>query len=189
MSLAYVDLGTALSRGAPELGREAEDDRLVATMRDISPVPVREKQRVVMEVTQLLREVGTSPRVCNAAAILLTDLIGRDAQDDIVAVLRRPGSAKSSGSLLFALNEVGASIPLDLALRLIEGGSLEAQGEVLTLLEDGRVSPLDAETIFGAKATLASLKDHDDPKVVHAAEMALEYLDDLAPEASPRPSI
>lgn len=188
MSLANLGLVPIPSRGTPNRVRAKEDDDLVSRLRSMPPVPEGEKPNVVEDVTRLLQGDSSSPKVRNAAAILLTDLIGREAASSIVSVLRRPGIGKSSGSLLFALNEVDASIPLDLAVQLIETGSLEAQGEALTFLEHGRIIPFAADDFDQALARLEALKGSQDANIANAVGIALDYMHDLAPDASPGPA-
>ena len=160
-----------------------EDDRIVHALRNTPTLPNEDRAQSVELVTKLMLETSSN-KVRNAAAIFLTDVLGKAAAENIVRVLKRPGLAKAAGSLLFSLNDVEARLPLDLILDMIEQGSLEAQGEALTFLEDCRVDPFDAEQFAVAKARLsACLNNPASPAVAHAAEIALEYLNGLTPEA------
>ena len=58
----------------------------------------------------------------------------------IVDVLRGPEVAGSSGTLLFALNELGASLPPSLLVHLVEHGSFEGRAEALIAMEEGRIT-------------------------------------------------
>jgi hypothetical protein len=185
MSLAFLNQH-AHSPRASGIVPDMSDDQLVAALRNCSPLPDDERVEAAAAISNVLKQTRSNP-VRNAAAIALTDLIGAAATDTIVDVLERPEMASSAGSLLFALNEVEARLRLDLVVDLIERGSLEAQGEALTLLEDARLQPFTPDILAAAGDRLSAMLNRaGDTKVAHAAELAIAYLDDIAPETSQR---
>ena len=161
------------------------EDRLVYALKNPPAFDEAQKPELVDLVTRVMEGAKSSP-VRNAAALFLTDLIGQGATERIVNVIRQPGMPKSAGSLLFALNDVEASLPLDLIVDIIEHGSLEAQGEALTFLEDARIADRSTSNVEQAEARLRyAAETADSPKTRDAASIALEFLDELAPKAAP----
>ncbi len=94
----------------------------------------------------------------------------------IVDMLRRPEIARQAGTLLYALGELGASIPLGLAVDLIEAGSYEARAETILFLQDGRIDAGDEADRLNAKAKLSDLAKSRDPELAEAAAICLEIL-------------
>lgn len=160
------------------------DDDVIAALREPA-FAAGDKPHVVALASWLLAET-TSNRVRNAAAFFLADQIGAEARDHVLPLLKRPDLAQSTGSLLFALNEVGAKLPLDLLLQTMEHGSLEAQAEALTFMEEERIDPFTSEEGNVAKSRLAAMhRQTANAMLSEAAALALEYLDEYEPEAAP----
>ncbi len=88
---------------------------------------------------------------------------------------------KMSGSLLFALNNIEAILPLDLIVTIIEEGSLEAQGEALVFLESGRITETTDDAVQASRQRLQDLSARtNDKNLKIAADIALECLDDIS---------
>ncbi len=86
--------------------------------------------------------------------------------------------------MLFALNDVEACLPLDLLVEVIARGSLEAQGEALTFLEDGRVETYTDGEFERAQKRLRDLSNAAASDTTRdAARIALEYMDDAISNA------
>lgn len=186
MDLAFLIENACPQRSPPGEGRSrTREDQLVYALKNPPAIDEAQTPEFADLVTRIMRD-ASSDTVRNAAAILLTDLIGRGATGSIADLVRQPGMPKSAGSLLFALNDVDASLPVDLLIDVIERGSLEAQGEALTFLEDARVEDFTAADIEQAKIKLRNFADTSAQKTDRdVALIALEYLDDLASEAKP----
>lgn len=120
---------------------------------------------------------AASPNLRNAAALALADLDARRKIADIVSVLRRPGIGRSAGTLLFALGELGGTVPILVAARLIADGSFEARAETPTLLEDRRIDSSEGDAAAEeARRLLADLASSDDAETAEAAALALDYI-------------
>ncbi len=160
-----------------------DESRMVALLRDVlahaSPPSVAEVLRVL--------ETTPSFRLRNAAALALADLGATSAGERIGALLGRPDVAPQSGTLLFALDELGARLPSESLLNLLRHGSYEGRGEALGLLDAGRVAWADPSERRRALDDLAALAAGDDAEAAEAARAALAILAESAgvPERTP----
>ena len=118
-----------------------------------------------------------SRKVRDAAAIALVDMNARNACDSVIAVLRRPEIGREAGTLLYALDELDASIPLDVAVSLIEHGSYEARAETILLMQEGRIGSFDAAARLAASSKLVDLQTAPDEELAEAATLALDAID------------
>lgn len=184
MNLAFL-----IENAPPQFGTDRDDlglegeERLVYALKNPPPVGDAQKPELVELITRILGDTR-SDRIRNAAAICLTDLIGRDAAKSIADVVRQPDMPRAAGSLLFALNDVEACLPLDLLVEVIARGSLEAQGEALTFLEDGRVETYTDGEFERAQKRLRDLSNAAASDTTRdAARIALEYMDDAISNA------
>lgn len=131
----------------------------------------------------------TSNRVRNAAAVALADLNAPEGATLIAAQVARPEVAAASGTLLYALDRLGAALPLDAFLTVIEHGSFEARAEALELLHADRV---DLTEVRDPGAVLNRLESVLVSGSGDAVDAAAESLTVLAPRLSgpsfgPRP--
>jgi hypothetical protein len=76
-----------------------------------------------------------SSRLRNAAAIAVADLNSDDAKQKLLHLLIRKDTKKSRGTLLYALDEAGASIPIDVLTQVI----MTTREEAIRFLEARRV--------------------------------------------------
>jgi hypothetical protein len=176
MSMTFVPRELSGRSEVAAAWRAGDDDQLAALLGQIdtrsSPLFGE-----LGELISILEQTG-SPRVRAAVAMALADLKASEAVTPLVAVLRRPELAKASGTLIFALGELGGSLPLDLAVSLIEAGSFEARAEVLELMGEGRITPPAPAEIASARQRLEVLAMAADPEIAEAAQMASDCLDD-----------
>lgn len=128
----------------------------------------------------------SSVKVRNAAAVAPVDMNAKAACDTIVTVLRRPDIAPEAGTLLYALDELGASLPLDVAICLIENGSYETRAETLLLLQAGRITPFETDARDAAVLRLSAYRAAQDLELSEAAGIALEAITPRT-EARPHP--
>ena len=180
MNLAFLIENAHPPRGTDRSDHSGEgEDRLVYALKNPPPVGDAQKPELVELITRILGDTR-SDRIRNAAALCLTDLIGRDAAKSIADVIRQPDMPRAAGSLLFALNEVEACLPLDLLVEVIARGSLEAQGEALTFLEDERVEDCTDGDFERARKRLRDLSNSAESDTARdAARIALEYMNDV----------
>lgn len=171
---------------SPDLGRSAGDtadtideDDIVKTLRTASDhAGAEERPGWIRTAADLLARTA-SRRNRNAAALALADLNAREAAGTLVDVLRRPEVATEAGTLLYALDELGASLPLDVAVGIIERGSYEGRAQVVLLLEERRVDrPADAELSAWRDRLGRLAAREDDEDCAEAAGIALAYLED-----------
>lgn len=127
-------------------------------------------------VSQILVST-TSAVVRDAAAIALVDLDAREEIGALLAVIHRPDVADHAGTLLFALDELGAAIPLELVVSLIERGSYEAKAEAVLLVQSGRLAlPPSADDLDVARQHLNVLATSQNADVREAAAVVLAHL-------------
>ena len=161
-----IDLSAAIAAG--------NDDAIVAMIREASDLSA--SRRPTAEDVRALLVETRSNRVRNAAAVALADLRADGAADAIVTLLRSPGAAANAGTLLFALDELGGSLPLDVLLTMIEHGSYEARSEALGFLAGDRLTTDDDGDLLDAGDRLDALAGASDPDMSRAAAEALERL-------------
>ena len=160
------DLSAAVAAG--------NDDAIVAMIREASDPGVPQRPSA-QDVRTLLVDTRSN-RVRNAAAVALADLRADGAAEDIVTLLRSPAAASSAGTLLFALDELGASLPLDVLLTIIEHGSYEARSEALSFLAEHRLAVEDDADLVDIRDRLDALASAPDPDTSRAATEARERL-------------
>ena len=120
-------------------------------------------------------ESAQSPGVRNAAALALSDLGLEGCVKNIVDVIMQPGVAASSGTLLYAIEELGGELPLSAFVHVLESGSYEARQQALDLLWSGRVAT-DDETRDGSLEKLEALGSASDQELAAAASEVLAML-------------
>jgi len=80
-----------------------------------------------------------SARVRNAAAIAVADLHSERIKGVLINLLVREDTKKSRGTLLYVLDEIGASIPIDILTHIIATSRYEAREEALGFLKSRRI--------------------------------------------------
>jgi HEAT repeat protein len=123
---------------------------------------------------QILEQTNSS-RVRNAAALALADLRKHSAKDALTNLLTRPDTKGSRGTLLYALEQLGAEAPLPVLADIIANESYEAREEALALIAHHR-SECSPEEMAGAQARLEAADASADPERSQAILRALEYL-------------
>jgi HEAT repeat protein len=113
----------------------------------------------------LLRR-APNPHIRNAAAIALADLGSTEAATYLTKLLAQEDTKGARGTLLYALEELGASIDLPLLVRvLVDDESIEVWSECIRAIEDGRVT-FDKATLpqqvkfLRDRAEVATNKEH-----------------------------
>jgi hypothetical protein len=140
--------------GGPELrvfGPAGDEGRLVAELRSLKSQRSRRAPRVAKALEIL--EKTNSARVRNAAALALADLRTDAAKDRLIDLLSRPDTTGSRGSLLYALDRLGADVPLAVLAEIIVDDAYEAREEALTFIRSNRIECSAAECAH-AKAVL-----------------------------------
>ena len=157
-----------------ESPNSVDEEQMIAWLRDVGSRP---PALTTAEIARLLDRTG-SHRLRNAAALALADLKADGAAERIGVLLRRADVAPQSGSLLFALDELGGTLSLEGLLNILRNGSFEARSEALHFLDADRVSMADPESRRVASAHLTALAAGPDPDAAAAAQDALAMLPD-----------
>jgi hypothetical protein len=100
--------------------RSGDEVRLAEELRKAKP-------DVAPTVIGIL-ERARSPRVRNAAALALADTHAANARGSLIGALRRAETRGHRGTILYALDELGANLPLSLLAGIIAGDAYEARG-------------------------------------------------------------
>lgn len=159
---------------APETALAVGDEgRLVAELRNLKSQHSPRGPRVAKALQAL--EQTRSSRVRNAAALALVDLRARSARDVLVGLLTHPDTRGSRGSLLYALDQLGADVPLPILAEIIVGDAYEAREEALTFITSDRIE-CSAEEFAHAKAALEAAIASADAERLHAIQQALKLL-------------
>lgn len=149
---------------------------MIARLRAVREEP---QSLTVAEIEELIGRTA-SHRLRNAAALALVDLKAAGAVERIGALLERPDVASQSGTLLFALDELGGLLPLQSFVTVLRYGSFEGRSEALHFLDAGRVSVPDPDARRTAIGHLAAMVAGPDPEAAEAAEEAISILVDRA---------
>jgi hypothetical protein len=159
------DLGADRSAG--------NESRLVEELRGLKGQRSPRQSRVA-KAMQILEQTHSS-RVRNAAALALADLRAHSAKYALINLLTRPDTAGSRGTLLYALEQLGADVPLAILADIIADESYEAREEALGLIVRGRIES-STEEFARTRAKLEAAHDSADDERSQAIERALEYL-------------
>ena len=125
-----------------------------------------------LDLTQLAWETQ-STRIRNAAALALLALGVPQTAELMLRLLSRKDTKGARGTLLYVLNELSASVPLELLVDLLITENYEAQEEALTLLERARFDEMDR---MSALAKLKPLKRSRDKRMSLLASEAVDLL-------------
>lgn len=160
-------------QGAAETPTEAQ---LVDALRRAPNLASAGQRPAAGTAIEALLRTSKSAKVRNAAALALVELRSPDASKAINSVLTRKDIALTGGTLLFALDELGAKVRPDAALNVLLHGSYEARAELLILLQKGLFEPFSETEGELAKHELRTLADGSDHEGSEAAEIALDLL-------------
>ncbi|HEX8663489.1 MAG TPA: hypothetical protein VF744_05620 [Beijerinckiaceae bacterium] len=173
MHIRIDPLGGALASG--------DEDRIVDELRKIKSQRTPREQRV-RSVLQILDEAA-SPRVRNAAALALADMRAASAHGKLVELLTRADTQPSRGTLLYALDELGAKLPIRALTALIAEGSYEAREEALGFLARSRFEASDDDLRL-AQRELEKVLGSRDAERADAAKAGLEILKSIGSAAA-----
>jgi len=151
----------------------ADDDHLIEELRHLKSRRSPRQARCV-RATQILEETSSS-RVRNAAALALAELRALGAKDALIALLRRPDTGGARGTLLYALAELRAEVPLPILAEIIVDESYEAREEALDFIRSGRFA-CSASEFIGARTMLEAARPAADDERSQAIRRALDYL-------------
>src|SRR5712691_8592419 len=110
------------------------------------------ERRRIIEIA----EATASPRIRNAAALAMADLRVQGADQTLIRLLERGETKNSRGTLLYALEEMGAKVPLPLIVRILIEENYEGREQALDLLGKKQVT-FTTEESNTATASLAAL--------------------------------
>jgi hypothetical protein len=136
------------------------------------------RRKHLNQILLMLRTTHSS-RVRNAAAIAVADFHSEKIKEALIDLLMRADTAKSRGTLLYVLDEIGASIPIDILTQIIATSRYEAREEALGFLRSRRIdwNPLELEQSIRKLQRIALSKNVERSA---AAERALEFAARLA---------
>ena len=158
-------LETALSVG--------DEGRVIEELRSLKSQRSSRRSRAA-KAMQILEHTSSS-RVRNAAALALVDLRVPDAKHALVNLLTRPDTKGSRGTLLYALEQLGAAVPLPILAEIIADESYEAREEALALIARDPIE-CPAGELARARATLEAARPSADDERSQAIRRALEHL-------------
>src|SRR5947207_1572622 len=118
--------------------RSEDEDRLVAELRKVRSLRSSRTARA-RQVIEILRH-SRSTKVRNAAALALADMRATYAEAEIIQLLTRADTIGSRGTLLYALDELGSLVPLQILTEIVLGDSYEARAEALNLIDKNKAS-------------------------------------------------
>jgi HEAT repeat protein len=116
-----------------------------------------------------------SAKVRNAAALALADMHAADADKALIGLLRRDDTRDSRGTLLYALEQIGARVPLDCLAHVLVHDGYEAREEALALLAEG-MTKYDKHERLAAQRKLEQSLEAADKERYPAISKALEQL-------------
>ena len=146
------------------------------------------RRQYLNEILRILSNTH-SPRVRNAAAIAVADLhaqkIKEVIKDVLIKLLVREDTKKSQGTLLYVLDEIGASIPIEVLTRVIATSRYEAREEAMGFLKSGRID-WNSGQLESATNKLRRLTYSKNSERSQAAKRALEFINRLVKSARRR---
>jgi hypothetical protein len=150
-----------------------DENRIVDVLDAIGRSHASSAERsCIMELASKTR----SPQIRNAAAIALADL-GVDGADQLlIDLIKRKESRGANGTLLYALREMNAYVPLPVLIDIItEDRTYEALEGVLDIIANN-AAKYDAEEKAEAVSRMKSLLTSTDSHASHTAKLAIKYL-------------
>jgi HEAT repeat protein len=150
-----------------------DDNRTIADLRSLKSQRSSRAPRIARAIGIL--ESATSSRVRNAAALALADLRAHDAKERLIDLLLRADTAGARGTLLFALEQLGADVPLPTLVRIIMEDAYEAREEALSFIETGRIE-YTPEDLAHCENMLEGASAAADGERLQAFRRALRYL-------------
>jgi HEAT repeat protein len=150
-----------------------DEGRLIAELRSLKSKRSPRGSRAA-KAMQILENTNSS-RVRNAAALALADLRAANAKDVLIDLLTRSNTVGSRGTLLYALDQLGANVPLPVLADVISSESYEAREEALAFIA-GNHFECSADEFARAKAKLETAAISADPERLQVIRRALENL-------------
>ena len=170
-----IDLDAAIGSG--------DENRIVDALDAIgrSRLSSAERSRI-MELARKTR----SPQIRNAAAIALADL-GVDGADQLlIDLIKRKESRGANGTLLYALREMDAYVPLPMLIDIIsEDRTYEALEGVLDVIANN-AAKYEAEEKAEALSRIKPLLTSTDAHTSHTVRLAIKYLTGESRRRPPR---
>jgi HEAT repeat protein len=150
-----------------------EDDRLIEELHNLKSQ--RSPRRVRADNAMRILEQTKSHRVRNAAALALADMRAPGAKDALIRLPKRPDTIRARGTLIYALDELGADVPLPVLADIILNETYEAREEAVGLVAQDRIACSDRELNSARKRFEAALGSADEERS-QAIRRALGYL-------------
>ena len=132
-----------------------------------------------------IAEKTDSSQVRNAAAIAMVDLHIEEADQVLIRLLRRPDTKGHRGTLLYALDELNASLPLPLVVSLLLEEKYEGREETLMIVGKRHVTGT-VQELDTALSRLKPLAESADEYTAAVGERAVSWLRPLRRRISRR---
>jgi hypothetical protein len=162
---AHIDLDAVI--------RSGDDDRIAETLDVIGRGGASSAE--IGRIIELAKHTR-SPVVRNAAAIALADLNADGADAVLIDLIKRRETRGANGTLLYALREMNAYVPLPVLIDLItEDRTYEALEGALDIIADNAERYTEEEKVE-ALARLQPLLASTSAHTAHSARLAIKYL-------------
>lgn len=156
-----------------EAGKSGNDGRLVEELRKLRLAqPIR--WELGDYVLQILGDTRSN-RVRNAAAIAAADTNVPGARETLLGLLRRQDTIGSRGTLLYALEMLKATIPLEILVGIISDDNYESRESAGVFIRTGKYDSGNF-TIAAARQYLKVALAGADQERTHSIKSALHYL-------------
>lgn len=148
-----------------------DEGRVIEALRSVKRAQMSDE--AISRIKSLLTKTR-SPRVRNAAALALADSRIAGTDKLLIELLKRPSTKGARGTLLYALEELKAKVPLAVLTKIIADDTYEAREEALDLLSTQGKFP--HRQIEKALAVLQPMTRSQKTERANAAKAAIELL-------------
>lgn len=162
-------------RDATRLG---DPDAIIGVLERVGHTPLDpDLEGIVMD----LLWTTSTPVIRNAAAIALADMRSPTAPESLVRLIRSATTKGARGTLLYALEELEASVDLDLIVDLLINDNSEVQAEGLRSIQGGRITYANSQDIRRETSRLRkAITEHTDDDRISNMREAIHLLEALA---------
>jgi hypothetical protein len=162
--------------------RSGNEDRIVDVLDAIGR---RGASLAELDLIKELAKKTGSPLIRNTAAIALADLNASGAEELLIGLIKRKETRGANGTLLYALREMDAYVPLPVLIDILsEDHTYEGREGALDLIA-ANTERYSREEKADAVSRLRPILSSTDEHTSHSAKLAIEY---LTRKAKPRQS-
>lgn len=150
-----------------------DESPVIAELRGLKGQRSPREPRIAKAV-EILKQAN-SARVRNAAALALADMRAQNAKEPLISLLTRPETKGARGTLLYALEQLRADVPIAILAEIIATESYEAREEALGFIVRGRIDS-SMPDLARARGTLETARAEADSERAGAIRKALEHM-------------